>query len=129
VEAALAALPSMLPADVETRREAFDLVKQILSACGPLSPEDTERLQRVARAFGVDEPSTVRNLTMVAALISELPLLLVARNDLAVATLPDFIAYARVHQAKMQYSSSGVGSTNHLACALSNSVVGINATR
>jgi tripartite-type tricarboxylate transporter receptor subunit TctC len=53
---------------------------------------------------------------------------LVARKDLAVATLPDFIAYAR-HQAKMQYSSSGVGSTNHLACALSNSVVGINVTR
>jgi tripartite-type tricarboxylate transporter receptor subunit TctC len=54
---------------------------------------------------------------------------LVARKDLAVATLPDFIAYAREHQAKMQYSSSGVGSTNHLACALFNSVVGINATR
>src|SRR5512132_1956029 len=68
MEAALAALPSMLPADVETRREAFDLVKQIMSACGPLSPEDNERLQRVARAFGVDEPSTVvRNLTVVAS--------------------------------------------------------------
>ena len=68
MEAALAALPSMLPADVETRREAFDLVKQIMSACGPLSPEDNERLQRVARAFGVDEPSTaVGNLTVVAS--------------------------------------------------------------
>jgi hypothetical protein len=33
-----------------------------------LSPEDNERLQRVARAFGVDEPSTVvRNLTVVAS--------------------------------------------------------------
>lgn len=63
------------------------------------------------------------------ALISELLLFLVARKDLAVATLPDFIANAREHQAKMQYSSSGVGSTNHLACALFNSVVGINATR
>jgi hypothetical protein len=68
MEAALAALPSMLPADVETRREAFDLVKQIMSACGPLSPEDNERLQRVARTFGVDEPSTfVPNLTVVAS--------------------------------------------------------------
>ena len=68
MEAALAALPSMLPADVETRREAFHLVKQIMSACGPLSPEDNERLQRVARAFGLDEPSTVvRNLTVVAS--------------------------------------------------------------
>jgi hypothetical protein len=60
-EAALAALPSMLPADVESRSEAFDLVKQIMSACGPLSPADNERLQRVARAFGVDEPSTGRS--------------------------------------------------------------------
>jgi hypothetical protein len=68
MEAALAALPSMFPADVETRHEAFDLVKQIMSACGPLSPEDNERLQRVARAFGLDEPSTVvRNLTVVAS--------------------------------------------------------------
>ena len=47
MEAALAALPSMFPADVETRHEAFDLVKQIMSACGPLSSEDNERLQRV----------------------------------------------------------------------------------
>jgi pimeloyl-ACP methyl ester carboxylesterase len=66
--AALAALPSMLPADLETRRNAFDLVKQIMSACGPLSSEDNERMQRIARAFGVDEPSTmVRNLTVVAS--------------------------------------------------------------
>jgi hypothetical protein len=68
MEAALAALPSMLPADAEMRQEAFDLVRQIMSACGPLSPEDNERLQRVARTFGVDEPSTVvRNLTVVAS--------------------------------------------------------------
>jgi hypothetical protein len=68
MEAALTALPSMLPADLETRREAFDLVKQIMSACGPLSDEDNERMRRVAHAFGVDEPSAiVRNLTVVAS--------------------------------------------------------------
>ena len=67
-DAALAALPSMLPADLETPRKAFDLVKQIMSACGPLSSEDNERMQRIARAFGVDEPSAmVRNLTVVAS--------------------------------------------------------------
>jgi hypothetical protein len=60
-QAALAALPSMLPADVERRSEAFGLVKQIMSSCGPLSPGDNERLQRVARAFGVDEPSASRS--------------------------------------------------------------------
>jgi hypothetical protein len=68
MEAALAALPSMLPRDLETRREAFDLVKEIMSACGPLSDEDNQRMRRVAHAFGVDEPSAiVRNLTVVAS--------------------------------------------------------------
>jgi Protein of unknown function (DUF3141) len=68
MEAALAALPSMLPADADARRQALDLVKQIMSACGPLSDEDNERMRRVARAFGVDDPSSiVRTLTVVAS--------------------------------------------------------------
>jgi hypothetical protein len=68
MEAALAALPSMLPADPDARRQALDLVKQIMTACGPLSGEDNERMRRVARAFGVDEASTfIRNLTVVAS--------------------------------------------------------------
>jgi hypothetical protein len=65
-EAALAALPSMLPADADMRRKAFDLIKQVLSARGELSAEEKERLQRIAPAFGVDEASpAVRNLTVV----------------------------------------------------------------
>jgi hypothetical protein len=65
-EAALAALPSMLPADADTRRKAFDLIKQVLSARGELSAEEKERLQRIAPAFGVDEASpAARNLTVV----------------------------------------------------------------
>jgi Protein of unknown function (DUF3141) len=68
MEAALAALPSMLPADADARRQALDLVKQIMSACGPLSDEDNERMRRVARAFGVDDPSSiVRTLTVVSS--------------------------------------------------------------
>jgi hypothetical protein len=68
MEAALAALPSMLPADADARRQALDLVKQIMTACGPLSDEDNERMRRVARAFGVDDASTfVRNLTVVGS--------------------------------------------------------------
>src|SRR5262249_36441331 len=67
-EAALAALPSMLPADADTLRNAFELSKQIMSARGELSTEDKERMGRVARAFGVDEASTtVPNLTVVAS--------------------------------------------------------------
>ena len=67
-EAALAALPSMLPADADTRRKAYELIKQIMSACGELSAEDKERMLRMARAFGVEEASTtVPNLTVVAS--------------------------------------------------------------
>jgi hypothetical protein len=65
-EAALAALPSMLPADADTRRKAFDLIKQVLSARGEFSADQKKRLQRIAPAFAVDEASpAVRNLTVV----------------------------------------------------------------
>jgi Protein of unknown function (DUF3141) len=67
-EAALVALPSMLPDDGEIRRKAFDLIKQVMSARGPLSDEDGKRMQRIAHAFGLDEaPSTVPNLTVIAS--------------------------------------------------------------
>jgi hypothetical protein len=38
-----------------------------MTARGELSAEDKERMQRVARAFGLDEPSTVPNLTVIAS--------------------------------------------------------------
>jgi len=67
-EAALAALPSMLPADADTRRKAYELIKQVMSARGPLSDEDTKRMQRVAGAFGLDEAATmVPNLTVISS--------------------------------------------------------------
>ncbi len=54
-EAALAAIPSMLPPDAETRLKAFDLIRQVLAARGAFSPEDSARLSEVARLFGIDE--------------------------------------------------------------------------
>jgi Protein of unknown function (DUF3141) len=65
-EAALAGIPSMLPPDADTRRKGFDLIKQALSARGAFSDEDNKRMQRIARAFGLDEP-TVPNLAVVAS--------------------------------------------------------------
>jgi hypothetical protein len=53
----------MLPADLETRREAFDVVRQVMAALGELSAEDKKRLGIVAQLFGVEAasgaPSTV----------------------------------------------------------------------
>ncbi len=61
-------------------------------------------------------------------LIAELPQVLIARKDLPARNLQDFIAYARQHQAKMQYGSGGAGSATHIACVLLNAAIGINVT-
>lgn len=59
-EAALAAIPSMLPPDAEAREKAFGLINHVLSARGEFSPEDKKRMTEVARLFGVDEGSAIR---------------------------------------------------------------------
>src|SRR5262249_28243955 len=61
-------------------------------------------------------------------LIAQTPLVLLARNDLPAADVPQFIAYAKANQARMQYGSGGVGSASHLGCALFNTAIGVNAT-
>ena len=62
------------------------------------------------------------------ALIAEQPVVLIARKDLPVDNLRDFIAYAKDHQAKMQYGSAGAGSAAHLACVVLNSAAGLTVT-
>jgi hypothetical protein len=53
-EAALAAIPGMLPAETEPRLHAFNVVKNIMSARGELSAVDQDRLERIKLLFGVD---------------------------------------------------------------------------
>lgn len=62
------------------------------------------------------------------ALITEQPIVLVARKDLPANNLQEFIAYTKANQAKMQYGSAGAGSGVHLACALLNAAIGVNVT-
>jgi hypothetical protein len=65
-EAALTAIPSLLPADADSRVKAIELIKQVIAARGELSAEDKERMQRVVQLFGADEKkSTTRNLAVV----------------------------------------------------------------
>jgi pimeloyl-ACP methyl ester carboxylesterase len=54
-DASLAALPSMLPAEAETRIEAFSVIKEVMAACGELSTEDEKRLSEISRLFGIGE--------------------------------------------------------------------------
>jgi tripartite-type tricarboxylate transporter receptor subunit TctC len=62
------------------------------------------------------------------ALIAEAPFVLLASKHLPASNLQEFISYAKESHTKMQYGSPGVGSSNHLACELLNSAIGINVT-
>ncbi len=61
-------------------------------------------------------------------LIAEMPLVLIARRELPINNLQEFIAYTEANQAKMQYGSPGAGSPSHLACALFNAAIGVDVT-
>jgi hypothetical protein len=61
-DAALAAIPAMLPPEADTRRKALELINEVLSARGALSADDRERFQRVSRLFSKDDRlAVVRN--------------------------------------------------------------------
>jgi tripartite-type tricarboxylate transporter receptor subunit TctC len=62
------------------------------------------------------------------ALVASTPILLVTRPDLPADNLPEFIAYARTNQARMQFGSPGAGSTSHLGCALFNAAIKVEVT-
>ena len=61
-------------------------------------------------------------------LVSESPRILIARKDLPVKNLQEFVAYVKANQAKMQFGSAGVGSGTHLPCVLLNMAMGVNVT-
>ena len=60
------------------------------------------------------------------ALIAQVPLVLIARKDLPVNNLQEFIAYAKGNQSKMSYGSAGAGSATHLGCVLLNAAMGVD---
>src|SRR5277367_3151534 len=57
-EASLAAIPKLLPQDVEARRAGLARIHDVLSASGEMSGEVAKRLRRVTELFGVTEHST-----------------------------------------------------------------------
>jgi tripartite-type tricarboxylate transporter receptor subunit TctC len=61
-------------------------------------------------------------------LLTDESLVLVVRKDFPAENLQQFIAYAKANQEKLHYASSGVGGSNHLACMLLNSTIGIEVT-
>ena len=55
-EAALAAIPKMLPEDVDLRRKGLAAIREVLSASGEISGEVGERFAEIARLFEAGKP-------------------------------------------------------------------------
>ena len=65
-EAAMAALPGLLPEDMDIRRKALALIRQVLAAPGGLTEEQEARMQRIARIFAPDdEAGAAANIAVV----------------------------------------------------------------
>jgi tripartite-type tricarboxylate transporter receptor subunit TctC len=69
--------------------------------------------------------NSVTDFTPVALMV-EAPLVLVARRDLPVRDMKEFVAYGKANKDKMQFASAGTGSAIHLGCALVNMVTGLD---
>jgi hypothetical protein len=63
-DATLAAIPDLLPADIDTRREAFSALLQIHHATSEPTGESADRLKRIARLFGVELEPPAGNKTI-----------------------------------------------------------------
>ncbi|MFZ3338776.1 MAG: tripartite tricarboxylate transporter substrate binding protein [Xanthobacteraceae bacterium] len=61
-------------------------------------------------------------------LATESPRILIARRDMPVSNLKEFIAYVKANQSKIQFGSAGVGSGTHLPCVLLNTAMGVSVT-
>ena len=70
---------------------------------------------------------TLKDFAPVGLLTDE-KLVVVTRNDFPANGLQQFIAYTKANQTKLQFASSGVGGSNHLACLLLNAAIGVEVT-
>lgn len=62
------------------------------------------------------------------AYIGKGPVILKVRKSLQIDNLKDLIAYAKAHPGKLNYGSSGIGGTPHMATELFEQVAGIKLT-
>jgi hypothetical protein len=63
-KAALAAIPKLLPEDMDERRRVFSSIKDVLSASAEISGEVASRLNEVAALFGLGkaDSSNIRSI-------------------------------------------------------------------
>ena len=54
-KACLAALPTLVPPNSDTRRKILTLVREVMSSRGPLTTEEEDRMHQVAQLLGLDD--------------------------------------------------------------------------
>ena len=59
-------------------------------------------------------------------LVADQPTILVARKDLPVDGLRDFIAYVKRNASTIKLGSAGIGATGYVDCAILNGMIGVN---
>jgi tripartite-type tricarboxylate transporter receptor subunit TctC len=63
-----------------------------------------------------------------AALVTDSARILITRNDFPANTFPEFVAYARANQGRLQYGSAGAGSGMHVCAILLDQAMGTKIT-
>jgi tripartite-type tricarboxylate transporter receptor subunit TctC len=59
-------------------------------------------------------------------LVADQPTIVVARRDLPVSGLQDFIAYVKRNANTVKLGSAGIGATGYVDCAILNAMIGVN---
>jgi len=66
-QAALRAIPDLLPPDKDACRKAFAVLLKVLNASGEVTGEAADRLRRIAKLFGSEtQPAAVVGKTGIA---------------------------------------------------------------
>ena len=58
----------------------------------------------------------------------ESPRVIIVPKELPANTLPEFIAYVKANQDRIQFASAGAGSASHVSCILLNAMLGVKVT-
>jgi tripartite-type tricarboxylate transporter receptor subunit TctC len=69
---------------------------------------------------------SLQNDLAPVVLVADQPTILVARKDLPVDGLKDFIAYVQRDAATIRLGSAGIGATGFVDCAIFNGMIGVN---
>lgn len=99
-----------------------------------LAPPDGQTLMMADIAHGANPAlrktmpyDTLKDFAPIT-LVAEFPTVLLVHPSVPAATPAELVAYARQNPGKLNYSSSGFGSTNHLAAEVFKSELGLDVT-